>query len=269
MALETTLGVLGFGNMGQAIVRGLVDTGTLAASSIRVFDVDSEKVAQAKELGAVEAASPAELASDSGVLLIAVKPQSIDEALAPVAGALGQDALAISIMAGVSIDCLREKLGGARKIVRVMPNLPALVGAGAAALAFSSDCTEADQATARAVFEAVGVAEFVEESAMDAITALSGSGPAYYFYVTECLTKAGAALGLPADQAGRLAAQTLLGAALLVRDSSESAAVLRERVTSKGGTTEAALKSFRENGLEDILATGMKAAAARSSELGR
>jgi pyrroline-5-carboxylate reductase len=261
--------MLGFGNMGQAIVQGLIETGTMSAKHVVVFDVDPEKCADAERLGASVADSAADLALRSTVLLIAVKPQNIDEAIAPVAPALASDVLVISIMAGVSIQRLQEKLGGVFRVVRVMPNLPALVNASATALSMSENCTEDDADTARVIFEAVGIAEFVPEDSMDTITALSGSGPAYFFYVVECMTKAAVAQGLPVDQAARLAAQTLLGAGVLLRDSGEPAATLREQVTSKGGTTEAALNRFREEGLEEVIAAGVDAAAKRSRELGK
>lgn len=269
MALESALGMLGFGNMGQAIARGLVATRTMAAAKIAVFDVDEPKRALARALGAVAAASPEDLARQSEVFLIAVKPQSFDAAIEPIIDTLPQEALVVSIMAGVSIASIQKRLGADRRVVRVMPNLPALVGAGAAGIALSSTCAPADKETARAVFESVGTVEFVPEDAMDVITALSGSGPAYFFYVVECLTHAATRHGLPEDQAARLAAQTVLGAALLLRDSGEPAAVLRQRVTSKGGTTEAALNAFREKGLDEVIAAGVAAAAARSRELGK
>ena len=269
MGIQGTLGMLGFGNMGQAIVRGLIETGTMSPKHIVIFDVDAEKCEDAERLGVSVADSAQNLAPLCNVLLIAVKPQNFDEAIAPVAPALPSDALVVSIMAGVSIERLQGKLGGAFRVVRVMPNLPALVNASAAALSMSNKCTEDDADTARAIFEAVGIAEVVPEQAMDTITALSGSGPAYFFYVVECMTNAAVSQGLPEDQAARLAAQTLLGAGLLLRDSGEPAATLRERVTSKGGTTEAALNRFREKGLEEVIAAGIDAAAARSRELGK
>ncbi|MBN2308769.1 MAG: pyrroline-5-carboxylate reductase, partial [Candidatus Hydrogenedentes bacterium] len=248
------MSVLGFGNMGQAIVRGLIETGTLPPERIVVFDVDPGKADEAKGLGLGLAATPQDLASPCNVLLLAVKPQNMAEALDPLASVLDGDALVVSIMAGVSIASLQARLGESRRVARVMPNLPALVNASAAAIAMSANCSEADKEAAQAIFEAVGMAEFVQEDAMDTITALSGSGPAYFFYMAECMTRAAASLGLSESQAGRLAAQTLLGAGLLLRDSGEPAQTLRERVTSKGGTTAAALGRFQEKGFEEVIA---------------
>jgi pyrroline-5-carboxylate reductase len=149
-----------------------------------------------------------------------------------------------------------------------MPNLPAVVGAGASAVAYSDACSDADRALVRTVFEAVGVVEEVDESQLDAVTAVSGSGPAYFFYLVECMAAAGEAQGLDRDQAERLAAQTAYGAGVLMHQSPESPGTLRERVTSKGGTTFAALEAFRANEFEAVVTAGVSAAAARSKELG-
>lgn len=269
MTLQNTLGILGFGNMGEAIVSGLIKTGAMSSKHMIAFDVDADRLAQAERLGVEPAPDAGALAKKSDVLLVAMKPQGFDAAAQDLAPALSDDVLVVSIMAGVSIATIQDKLGGPYRTVRVMPNLPALVGAGATAIAVSDNCTDADSRTAQAIFEAVGVVEFVEESAMDVITALSGSGPAYFFYVVECLTRAAVSHGLAPDQAARLAGQTLLGAGRLLQDGADSAGTLRERVTSKGGTTEAALNRFMEQDLEKILAEGVAAAVARSRELGK
>jgi pyrroline-5-carboxylate reductase len=191
------------------------------------------------------------------------------EALQSVKGGLRREALVISIAAGVSVGLIQDVLGAKTRVIRAMPNTPAMVGAGATAFARSASCSVADADTARAIFEAVGVAEEVSEELLDVVTALSGSGPAYYFAMVEAQTRAGVALGLPEAQAGRLAGQTLYGAGLLLRESGESAGTLRERVTSKGGTTAAALAEFESRGLADVIHAGMAAAAQRSKELGQ
>ncbi|MCP4643331.1 MAG: pyrroline-5-carboxylate reductase [bacterium] len=269
MAIDGTLGILGFGNMGQAIVRGLIKKETLGPDRMAAFDVDGEKQDAAQALGISAASSMEDLASRSQTLLLSVKPQSFGDVADATAASLPEDALVVSIMAGVSIAGIQAKLGAGRRVVRTMPNLPAVFGAGAAGVAFSDNCTDADREAAQAMFEAVGTAEFVPESAIDTITALSGSGPAYFFRVVECLVQAATDLGLPEDQAARLAAQTALGAAIQLRDSGESASTLRERVTSKGGTTAAALAAFDEKNLAGVIAAGVQAAAARSKELGQ
>jgi len=269
VTLHCTLGFLGFGNMGRAIAAGLVEQDAIAADKLAVYDVDAAKQAQALELGAAVCASPHELAAASDVLVLAVKPQTMDEALAQVKPGLGDKTLVVSIAAGISIAFIAKRLGPRTRVVRVMPNTPALVNAGAAGIALGPNCTADDERVARAIFGAIGVVEVVDESLIDAVTALSGSGPAYFFYMVECLVKAAQQQGLTESQAATLAAQTLHGAGLLLRQSGESAATLRERVTSKGGTTEAALRTFREKGLEDVIAAGVQAAVSRAKELGQ
>jgi pyrroline-5-carboxylate reductase len=267
--LEGTLGFLGFGNMGRAIAEGLVKTGTIEANRVAIFDVAEAKQEEAAALGITVADSPAGLAGQCDTLVLAVKPQQMAEALEALKPGLSPDTLVISIAAGISIAFVQNTLGAALRVIRVMPNTPALVNAGAAGAALSETCTETDAATARTIFEAIGIVEIVPEDAIDGVTALSGSGPAYFFHVVECLVEAATAQGLTEEQATRLAGQTLLGAGRLLAESGESASVLRERVTSKGGTTEAALKTFREKGLAQVIAAGVTAAADRSRELGK
>jgi len=269
MKLNGTLGFLGFGNMGGAILRGLLKAETLAVEQAWAYDVDAEKCAQAKALGVAVAATAAELAGKSDTLVLAVKPQSMAEALAQAQPGVSPKTLVISIAAGISIGYVQENFGRDVRVVRVMPNTPALVGAGAAGIALSENCTAAAAEVARTIFEAVGVAEMVSESMIDGVTALSGSGPAYFFYMVECLVAAATAQGMDEAQATRLAAQTLLGAGRLLKESGEPASVLRERVTSKGGTTAAALEAFRQGGFDKVVAAGFDAAAARSKELGK
>jgi pyrroline-5-carboxylate reductase len=234
-----------------------------------VFDVDPAKAEAARAIGAVPVETATELAGASDALILAVKPQGMDAALRPLAPVLPGQTLVVSIAAGISISYLEERLGRGRRIARVMPNTPALVQAGAAAAAFSAACAEEDKDTVQALFGAVGHIERVDEAHMDAVTALSGSGPAYFFRLTELLTEAAAAEGLPRDVAERLARQTLLGAGRLLTESGESAATLRERVTSKGGTTEAALRAFAEGGFDALVSKAVAAAAQRSRELGQ
>jgi len=268
VSLHGTLGFLGYGNMGSAILEGLLGQHMLNSSHVVVYDPVEERVELAQRMGVGVAHSPAQLAQRSDYLLLAVKPQSMDDAVAQLRPGLRPETLLITIAAGLSVAWFQERLGEAIRIARVMPNTPALVQAGASGIAFSASCTAADQAAVRTIFEAIGVAEFVDEPAIDAVTALSGSGPAYFFYMVECMVKAGVAQGLSESVARTLAAQTLYGAGALLRTSGEPAAELRAKVTSKGGTTEAAIKHFQANGLETLVAGAMNAAATRSRELG-
>jgi len=263
-----TVGFLGFGNMGSAIAAGLIARGVLAPGAVVAHDPDAGRSARVAELGGRKAGTAAELAAAADTLVLAVKPQMWREATAPLVGALKPGARVVSIMAGVNIAAIRGALGEGVRVIRVMPNTPAMVGAGAAGIAPGPGCDADDADAARTMFEAVGVAEIVAESDLDAVTALSGSGPAYFFYLVECLVNAGVAEGLEPGVAQRLAVQTALGAGRLLAESGEPAATLREKVTSKGGTTHAALESFRSGDFEGIIAQGVHAAAVRSRELG-
>lgn len=268
MSLNGTLGFLGFGNMGQAIYHGLIAANTVRPGQVAVFDVDARKTALVAE-ETHHAKFMADLASRSDILILATKPQDMASALDQLAGAAPPDALYISIAAGIGIEFIQERLGISARVARAMPNTPALVGAGAAAIAFSETCTEADRIAAATIFEAIGIAETVPEDALDAVTALSGSGPAYFFYFVECLVNAAVESGIPEKQALRLAVQTAIGAGRMMAESGEPPAVLRDRVTSKGGTTFAALESLRGNDFAGIIEAAFNAAAARSKELGQ
>lgn len=269
MTLTCTVGFLGFGNMGRAIAGGLLERGTIAPKHLAVYDVDVDKQTQARELGLTVCADPAELGRVSNVVMLAVKPQSMDDALQALAPAVSSKTLVISIAAGISLEYIANRLGRDCRAIRVMPNTPALVNAGAAGIAVGPNCTAEDSRVAQTIFEAVGTVELVPESSIDVVTALSGSGPAYFFYMVECLVAAAKQHGLSEQQATRLAAQTLLGAGLLLRESGETAETLRERVTSKGGTTEAALNVFHERGLCDTVEEAVAAAIRRAKELGQ
>lgn len=263
------LGFLGLGNMGSAILRGLLEARAWSARRIVVYDVDPAKSARGREAGVGVAASPEDLARAADFVVLAPKPQDMGAALASVKTAARPETVFISVAAGISTDYIRRALGRKVRVVRVMPNTPAFVGAGAAALSFTRNCTKDDRAAARRIFEAVGTAVEVPEEAMDVVTALSGSGPAYFFYLAECLVKAAVAEGLPEDVAAHLAGQTLYGAGKLLKESGEPAAALRERVTSKGGTTFAALETFRKHRFENIVHRAVQAAARRAKELGQ
>ncbi|HNZ47685.1 MAG TPA: pyrroline-5-carboxylate reductase [Candidatus Hydrogenedentes bacterium] len=266
--LSGDFGFLGYGNMGAAIAAGMVAQGTVTPRQISVYDPDTEKVRAASALGFRCVASAEMLAQHCDTLLLAVKPQMLEEALAPVCAAARPDACVLSVIAGISIARLQVLFGAEARILRVMPNTPALAGAGAAAVAAGTNCTKEDIARGRAVFESVGIAEVVPEAWLDGVTALSGSGPAYFFYLTECLINAAVRRGIPESTAAHLAAQTLYGAGKLLIESGESPATLREKVTSKGGTTFAALERMRGRDLEGLVQEAFDAAEKRSRELG-
>lgn len=260
---------LGGGNMANALIGGMLKQG-FVATDITVIDPGAEartKLTQAYAVNCLEAAT--QLASAGDLLVLAVKPQQMKEAVAPLVGKLGQ-AVVVSIAAGLDLATLSRFLGGHRKIVRCMPNTPALIGAGITALCSLPEVGGDERAAADRVLSAVGNTLWIaDEGKMDGVTALSGSGPAYVFLFIEALQQAATELGFTPEQGRQLAIETVQGAAALAAQSSEPAAVLRERVTSKGGTTEAALRTMAERGVKEGIIAGVKAAEARGRELGK
>lgn len=261
------IGFIGGGNMAGAIIGGLIRQG-LSPSQIRVVEpFDATRAALVAQHGVKAEASAGEFLQDAALLVWAVKPQIFTEAAAPVSS-FANKAVHLSVMAGIRTDSIATACGSHR-VVRCMPNTPALVGKGMTALFATAGATEQDRARAEQVIRTTGDALWVErEEQLDAVTALSGSGPAYVFYFLEAMQQAGEQMGLSADQARRLAVGTFDGASALAGASTESLAVLRERVTSKGGTTYAALTSMDSSGVKDAFIRAMVAARDRAVELG-
>ncbi|MEC5399431.1 pyrroline-5-carboxylate reductase [Uliginosibacterium sp. H1] len=259
---------LGGGNMASALIGGLIKQGH-SPGDIQVVEREPDGQRRLTEQFGVRCFGQLdEAALACEVLVLAVKPQQMREALAPLVGQLKQQLL-LSVAAGLRLGDIAAWLGGYTRLVRSMPNTPALIGRGITGLYAYPDVDATGRAAAQQVLAAVGRCEWVaDESLMDAVTAVSGSGPAYVFRFIEALAAAGAAEGLPADVAQRLAIETFAGAALLAAGSPESPATLRERVTSKGGTTAAALESMNAAGIEGLIAAAVKAARLRGAELG-
>ena len=263
-----TIAFLGAGNMGEALIRGLLAAKTVAPLQIVATDVRPERLDDlAKSFGIRTIGDNVRAVADADIVLLAVKPQQMSAVLAPLKSVTSDHRLFVSIAAGVTTARIESELGGKAHVVRVMPNTPALVGAGAAALAKGAYATDEDLATAEAILGAVGITVRIEEKFIDAVTALSGSGPAYVFYVTEAMIMAGVATGLDEALARKLAIQTVYGAAKLLVESGEEPESLRRKVTSPGGTTEAALKVMSERKLAEIFAEAIQAAERRSREL--
>jgi pyrroline-5-carboxylate reductase len=260
---------LGGGNMANALIGGMLKQG-FVASDITVIDPGSEARQKLTESYAVTCVASADQLDRVGdLLLLAVKPQQMKEAVAPLSTKLGQ-ALVVSIAAGLDIATLSRFLDGHRQIVRCMPNTPSLIGAGITGLCPSAEVSSEQRAAADRVLSAVGSTVWIEdEGKMDGVTALSGSGPAYVFLFIEAMQQAAADLGFTPEQGRQLAIETVQGAAALAAQSSEPASILRERVTSKGGTTEAALNKMAEKGVKEGIIAGVKAAEARGQELGK
>lgn len=266
-SFDTTIAFIGGGNMASAIIGGLVRQG-LPADRVQVVEPFAEtraKLLADHGVQALEQAGPA--LADAGLVVWAVKPQVFAEAAAPVrAHAAG--ALHLSVAAGIRSDSIARWLGSER-IVRAMPNTPALVGLGMTGLYARDAVSAADRAQVEQVIATTGAALWVEQEAqLDAVTALSGSGPAYVFYFLEAMVQAGTGMGLSAAQAQQLAIGTFAGAAELARRSDEPLATLRQRVTSKGGTTHAAITSMQEAGVGPAFERAMQAAEQRARELG-
>jgi pyrroline-5-carboxylate reductase len=258
---------IGGGNMATAIIGGLIADGAPAAS-IEVVDRTSETCDRLVQKFGVKAHTSLEQAHLHPVIVLAVKPQQ----LLDVAKQLGprlRDHLVVSIAAGVRLGDLSRWLGSHARIVRTMPNTPAMVGAGITGMFAQEAVNAEDRSMAESILRAVGAVVWVnEESELDWVTALSGSGPAYVFYFIEAMEDAGIKAGLTAETSRRLALHTVFGAAKLALEAGEDPSVLRAKVTSKGGTTERAIASLTADGFMDTLARAVNAAAARSKELG-
>jgi len=259
---------IGGGNMASALIGGMLKRGAIAAD-IAVVELQADgRDRLAREFGvrAVEALDASAAGCD--LLVLAVKPQQMREVCASIAPLIdGQTVL--SIAAGLRASDIGRWLGGRARMVRAMPNTPALIGRGVTGLYADASVGDAERARAEELLSAVGRTVWVDdEKLIDAVTAVSGSGPAYVFYFIEAMVRGGEALGLSADQARELAIATFTGASALAAQSPESPATLRERVTSKGGTTEAALKSMNADAVGDAIVRALAAAAARGAELG-
>lgn len=273
------LGFIGAGNMAEALARGLVENKVFKASELIASDVDAGRRRKFKGALKIEVTTDnLKVLNSSRAVLFAVKPQTIDAVLTELARAGGgasrkgglASKLFVSIAAGVTLGRLERALGGRARVIRVMPNAPAMVGQGMAALVRGRDATRADEVFALKIFRAVGDAVALKDEAMlDAVTALSGSGPAYVYLFAKSLADAAVAQGLPAELALRMALKTIRGAEENMRRSPMAAAELIRIVASPGGTTEAALKQLDADGFSDIVARAVQAATERSRELGR
>ena len=266
--IDYELGVIGAGNMAEAILRAEVHSGYLSPGEIVVADILQERRQKlSSELG-VGWAPDNLVSARCPRMLLSVKPQQLDEVLVEIAECVGADALVISICAGVTTAHIDGLLGGRGHIVRVMPNTPMLVGAGMSAIAPGPRANDDDVQWAERLFASSGKTVPVEEAMMDAVTAVSGTGPAYFFYLIEAIIEAGIAEGLTGEFAYQLAVQTCAGAAKLLADSGEAPEVLRRRVTSPNGTTQRAVEILDGAESKQTWIAAVRAAAQRSRELG-
>ncbi len=263
------VGIIGGGKMGSVLIGGLISRKLIPAGNIVVSDTAPERLEDLKKTYGVHTTDDNKKAlKSSGICILAVKPQNMSEVLEGIAGTFHQSQLIISIAAGIPTGFIEGYLKKGARVIRVMPNTPALIGEGAAALARGAHATDEDIDVARRIFESVGIAVIVREELMDAVTGLSGSGPAYGFLIIEALADAGVNLGLSRDIALKLSAQTIMGAAKLCLVGNKHPAELKDMVTSPGGTTIAGLKALEEGRLRATLMAAVEAAALRSRELG-
>lgn len=265
----TRIAMIGSGQMGEALVGGWLAARTVSASALFATDASAERRDLMKRrFGVRVGADNRQAANWAEVVVLAVKPQVLDGVMKELSSALAGK-LILSLAAGVPLAHLAKLVPKGARFVRIMPNMPVLVREGVSALAFGAGVSETDQHLARRLFEAVGRVVVVEEKLMDAVTGLSGSGPAYVFLAIEALADGGVKAGLPRSVADLLAAQTVLGAARMVLETGEHPAKLKDRVASPGGTTIAGLHRLEQGGLRAALIAAVEAAAKRSEELGR
>ena len=264
-----TLGFIGAGNMAAALVKGLLHAKVVPPEGIIVSDVKAERLAQLKEEHGIRTTQDNhELVKTSDVIVLSVKPQVIDKVLGLVGADVKLTQLVISVAAGVPVSAIEGRLPEGTHVVRTMPNTPATVQAGATAIAPGTHATEEDLEVARALFSAVGRVVTLDESLLDAVTGLSGSGPAYVMLMIEALADGGVKVGLHRDTALLLAAQTVYGSAKLLLDTGEHPGRLKDMVTSPGGTAIAGLHTLESGGLRRTLIDAVETATNRSAQLG-
>lgn len=270
MLQKKKMAIIGVGKMGGGLLEGILSRKLMTPKSITIYDKVSGRLAELKQTHGVRLATDnRDALAGVDIVILGVKPQNMRDLLEEVKGALGNNQLLISIAAGISTTFIEEALKKKVRVIRVMPNMPAQIGHGATALAPGKYAQENDIAIALQIFDAVGISVVVTEDLMDAVTGLSGSGPAYGFMMIEALSDAGVLMGLPRETAQKLAAQTMLGAAKLCLQEQKHPAALKDMVTSPGGTTIAGLKVLEEGKFRATLMKAVEAATLRSKALGK
>ncbi|MGH3459563.1 pyrroline-5-carboxylate reductase [Aeromicrobium sp.] len=264
--MSTRIAILGGGVMGETLLSALLAAGHATADLV-VSEKLEERADQLRERHRVDVTGNTEAVDGADVVLIVVKPQDVPAVLEEIATAVDPDATVVSLAAGIRIATVEDALPDGIAVVRAMPNTPALVGEGMFGISPGSSCTDERLQQVRELLSTGGKVAVVDEAGQDAVTAVSGSGPAYVFYLAEAMIDGGVQAGLEADTARTLATQTLVGAAKLLATSDDDATELRRRVTSPNGTTAAAIETFDERGVRDGLVAGVLAAARRSAEL--
>jgi pyrroline-5-carboxylate reductase len=266
--IEKSIGFIGAGNMAEAMIRGLLRGGHFAPSQITASGPREERMRELQDSYGIKATTDNHAPAKAQIVVLSVKPQILSRVLDEVAKSISADALVISIAAGVPVATIQERLARGARVVRAMPNTPALVDAGATAIARGEHARDSDIDDAKRIFDAVGLTVTLEESQLDAVTGLSGSEPAYVFLILEALSDAGVKVGLSRRTAQLLAAQTVLGSAKLLLETNEHPGRLKDMVTSPGGTAITGLHTLEEGGIRTTLMNAVEAATKRSRELG-
>jgi pyrroline-5-carboxylate reductase len=266
--MTRTIGFVGAGNMAEAMIRGLLRGNDFAPGRISASAPREERAGELRDKYGIDAVTDNKVPAGADIVVLSVKPQILSRVLVEVADAIRPDALVISIAAGVPVAAIQARLASGTRVVRAMPNTPALVDAAATALAGGEHARESDLADAKRIFDAIGLTVILEESALDAVTGLSGSGPAYVFLILEALSDAGVKVGLSRRTAQLLAAQTVLGSAKLLLETNEHPGRLKDMVTSPGGTAITGLHTLENGGVRTTLMNAVEAATRRSRELG-
>lgn len=266
-AIQKTIGFLGAGNMAEAMIRGLL-RGTFTPEQISASGPRAERMGELREAYGINATTDNRVPAGAQIVVLSVKPQILRRVLDEVAETISEDALVLSIAAGIPVSAIQARLPGGTRVVRAMPNTPALVDAAATAIAGGEHARESDLEDAKRIFDAIGLTVILEESQLDAVTGLSGSGPAYVFLILEALSDAGVKVGLSRRTAQLLAAQTVLGSAKLLLETNEHPGRLKDMVTSPGGTAITGLHTLEHGGVRTTLMNAVEAATRRSRELG-
>lgn len=266
--IQRPITFLGGGNMATAIIRGLLRAGTPASLISATVRREDAQQALTQGFGIRVGMDNLKAVREAEVVVLSVKPQALDKLLTVVAPAIDRSKLVISVAAGVPVAALERRLGEGARIIRAMPNTPCLVGSGATAVAGGEHATAEDLTLAQAIFDSVGITTVLDEGLLDAVTGLSGSGPAYIFLIIEALSDAGVKVGLSRHVALKLAAQTVLGSARLLIETNAHPGQLKDQVTSPGGTAIAGLHTLEAGGLRTTLIDAVEAATRRAKELG-
>ncbi|HEX9161163.1 MAG TPA: pyrroline-5-carboxylate reductase [Thermoanaerobaculia bacterium] len=266
--IDKNIGFIGAGNMAEAMIRGLLRGGDFEKGQISASGPREERMKQLREKFGINATTDNAVPAAAEIVVLSVKPQILSRVLDQIGSVISPEALVISIAAGVPVAAIQSRLATGTRVVRAMPNTPALVDAAATAIARGEYARESDLDDARRIFDAIGITVTLEESLMDAVTGLSGSGPAYVFLILEALSDAGVKVGLSRRTSQLLAAQTVLGSAKLLLETNEHPGMLKDMVTSPGGTAITGLHTLEHGGVRTTLMNAVEAATRRSRELG-